>query len=152
MFSISVPVNLTISGTSTIELVSTQDMFYVNKNESVTIKFTNINDLKFNDVQKQSIKCKLGAEFIATKILGNDQFLCSFLSSVPKEVTISMVYRNEDAYNQEILLSTNTLPITFIGNLSYLIFRKNIYFFTVPICFIAKCSRSTFQFNFNSQI
>jgi hypothetical protein len=88
----------------------------VNKNESITVKFTNIDALKLDNVQKQSIRCKLGSEILETKVLSNDEFQCSLNSLIPKEMTVSMVYKNEDAYNQEILLSSNNIKIIFIGN------------------------------------
>jgi hypothetical protein len=117
MFSISTPVNLTFTGTSMIELISNQDMFYVNRNESITVKFTTINDLKLDDEQKLSIRCKLGSETLLTTMLSNDQFICSFISNTSKEVSVTLVYQNKDAYNGEILLSANSIPITVIGNL-----------------------------------
>jgi hypothetical protein len=100
-----------------IELISNQDMFYVNRNESITVKFTTINDLKLDDEQKLSIRCKLGSETLLTTMLSNDQFICSFISNTSKEVSVTLVYQNKDAYNGEILLSANSIPITVIGNL-----------------------------------
>jgi hypothetical protein len=115
MFSISPEVNVTFTGTSNIELISNDDMFYINSNHSVMIKISSIENLYLNSIQKQSIRCKLGNEILETSIIGNDQFSCSFSSNARKEVSISMVYRNEDAQNQEILLSLNSIPIIFIG-------------------------------------
>jgi hypothetical protein len=105
MFSISSFVNITFTGTSTIELISSNDMFYVNDVNTITIKFSSMNNFYFNDVQKQSIKCKLGTQVLTTNSNGNDEFTCFFSSNIPKDVSLSMVYQNEDAYNHEILLS-----------------------------------------------
>jgi hypothetical protein len=124
MFSISNPVQLTFTGSSSFQLLSNQDMFYVNKNESITVKFTNIDALKLDIIQKQSIRCKLGSEILETKVLSNDEFQCSLNSHIPKEMSVFMVYKNEDAYNQEILLSSNTIKITFIGNLLNLLISR----------------------------
>jgi hypothetical protein len=130
MFSISPEVNVTFTGTSNIELVSNDDMFYINSNHSVIVKFTSIQNLFLNAIQRQSIRCKLGNEILNTNIIGDDQFSCSLSSNVRKEVSISMVYKNVDAQNQEILLSINSISITFIGiAFRFLFFQRKFPFY-----------------------
>jgi hypothetical protein len=115
MFSMSKIVNITFCGTSSISLISEKDLFYVQSNESILVQIDLIENLYLDENRKQFVKCKLGNETIPTTYIGNNKFNCSLFSSISRESTISMVYKNSDAYNQELLLSTNTFKITFTG-------------------------------------
>jgi hypothetical protein len=115
MFSVSALVNITFVGTSTISLLSNKDLFYVDTNENITVQIDNMQDLYLSEVRKEFVKCKLGNTILPTYYIGNQKFLCSVVSSIPKEDSVSMIYRNADAHNQEILLSSNQLKIVFTG-------------------------------------
>jgi hypothetical protein len=115
MFSISKIVNITFCGTSSISLISERDLFYIKSNESILVQIDSIENLFLNENRKQFVKCKLGNVTIPTTYIGNNKFNCSLFSSTSKESSISMVYQNTDAHNQELLLSTNTFKIIFIG-------------------------------------
>ena len=114
MFPISQIVNLTFTGISSIQLNTDEDMFYINKNESISIKFDAIEKLHLNEIQKDSIRCKMGNQILETKKNGYNDFICYLSSTTAKEQTLSMIYQNQDAYNQQILLSSNSIRITFV--------------------------------------
>jgi hypothetical protein len=116
MFSVSPLVNITFVGTSKISLISNKDLFYVDNNENITVQIDDMQNLYLSEERKEFVKCKLGNTILPTYYIGNQKFLCSILSSTPKEDTISMIYRNVDAHNQEILLSSNKFKIVFTGN------------------------------------
>jgi hypothetical protein len=126
MFQISQEVNITYTGVSSIELVSNQDIFYINSLETVTLKLGSPENLHLSDLQLNSVKCKLDKEIVPTVRLADNQFQCSVSSNKSTNLDLSMIYDNSDAYNQEIILSSAPLKIIFIGSeIIYLNLRKN---------------------------
>jgi hypothetical protein len=116
MFQISQEVNITYTGVSSIELVSNQDIFYINSLETVTLKLGSPENLHLSDLQLNSVKCKLDKEIVPTVRLADNQFQCSVSSNKSTNLDLSMIYDNSDAYNQEIILSSAPLKIIFIGS------------------------------------
>eukprot|EP01080_Neovahlkampfia_damariscottae_P003710 gene3710-6599_t len=114
MFRISQIVNITYSGVSSIVLKSDKDIFYINTQNNVTIEISQIDKLYLNDVQKESIKCKLDNIILPTIRFGSSQFICSLNSSVSSNQDITMVYENIDAHNGQVLLSSDKIRIVFV--------------------------------------
>eukprot|EP01080_Neovahlkampfia_damariscottae_P000518 gene518-8031_t len=114
MFRISEQVNITFTGVSSIQLVTSKDIFYLNNNENITVEITTIDSLKLNEMQKNFIRCKLDNQILPTTRLGSNQFICSLTSNSAKDSRISMVYQNSDAHNNQVLLSSNSIQILFI--------------------------------------
>eukprot|EP01080_Neovahlkampfia_damariscottae_P003601 gene3602-6336_t len=117
MFAISSSKNITFTGKSSIELISETNLFKKNIKKNITIKFTDISKLHLSTFEKESIKCKLGNSFIPTILKSNNEFVCSVISSEVKSEIIQLYYVNENAYGNEILLSTNTIDILFIDEI-----------------------------------
>jgi len=118
MFRISDQVNITFTGVSPITISSTKDIFYINSNETVTVEITSIELLYLNELQKNSIRCKLDNQIVQTVRFGVNQFICSISSNQASNSVISMVYQNSDAHNNQIILSSNTLQIVFVDKIS----------------------------------
>eukprot|EP01080_Neovahlkampfia_damariscottae_P002809 gene2809-4217_t len=113
MFAISKAKNITILEKSTTEfLVGTNNVGYVNQLTNFTVVLTN--DVKMLTEQKPRVQCKVGNTFVTTYFTNDNQYICSTSSNVEGVNLITLWYRDSNAYNGEILISSNALDIVFI--------------------------------------
>jgi hypothetical protein len=119
IFPISPEYKMKFVGMSTISFSdSSPDLFLTYKRTNTTIKLKSSNlsskELKF-------VKCKLGDEYITTYMNPNENlsFICEVYSSTQKISLISLWYQNDDALNNEFLLS-DSLSCSFFGKITFI--------------------------------
>jgi hypothetical protein len=117
MFSISPQYNVSFTDFSSISLISSTDMFYLNEMKNISVKINEFEKTHLTNDQASKIVCKLGNEILPTYPLSNNLFICTLSSSTSKLLKLSMVYKNIDAFNGQTLISNNEIDIMFIGKL-----------------------------------
>ena len=126
MFTIAPQVNLTFLGTSQISYVEGSNLVYVNQEQNVTVQIQT--DVALTEDKKASVKCKVGSTYVSTYYTTNDKFICTLFSTTTSLDDLSLYYNSSDALKSEILISSNTLDVLYIGkfkNCLLLVFRKN---------------------------
>eukprot|EP01080_Neovahlkampfia_damariscottae_P008905 gene8905-853_t len=118
MFAISSKQNLTFTGKSEIELTSETNLFKINSKRNVTIKFTDVGKLYLSDEEKKSVQCKMDTDFVLTRMISSDEFICEIESSIAQISKLSIYYVNQNAFGNEILLSINEINFIFIDGIT----------------------------------
>eukprot|EP01080_Neovahlkampfia_damariscottae_P007011 gene7011-11176_t len=117
MIPISSKEVLTVLKRSTISFASnSENVLYLNEFKNITISLDN--DVNMLSYHLPKVKCKIGDVFVDTYFDASKptQYSCTAFSSTKKIDFFSLWYKNEDAVDGEILISSTKLPILFIEN------------------------------------
>jgi hypothetical protein len=121
MIPISKPKNITILTASPIDFVNgTNNIGYINELTNFTVTFTDSDNAKLLNEHRQKVECKLGNSFVKTFYNSNKpkEYICLTSSTTELVGSLTLWYRDPQAYRGEIQVSSNPLDILFVKSLN----------------------------------